>query len=146
MRIAIGSDHAGFDLKAEVGDHLRSLGHEVVDLGTNDSSSVDYPDYGAAIGRSVASGDAELGVAVCGSGIGICMAANKIAGVRAATVNDVTSARMTRLHNDANVMCLGERFIGVQVALDAVDAFVTTAFEGGRHSRRVAKITALETN
>lgn len=145
MRIAIGSDHAGFDLKNEVGNHLRSGGHEVIDLGTADSSSVDYPDYGAAVGRSVASSDADLGVAVCGSGIGICMAANKIAGVRAATVHDVTSARMTRLHNDANIMCLGERFTGVQVALDAVDAFVTTSFEGGRHTRRVDKINALET-
>lgn len=145
MRIAIGSDHAGFDLKNEVGNHLRSGGHEVIDLGTTDSSSVDYPDYGAAVGRSVASSDADLGVAVCGSGIGICMAANKIAGVRAATVHDVTSARMTRLHNDANIMCLGERFTGVQVALDAVDAFVTTSFEGGRHTRRVDKINALET-
>lgn len=146
MRIAIGSDHAGFSLKNEVGEHLRTLGHEVVDLGTTDGSSVDYPDYGAAIGRSVASADAELGIAVCGSGIGICMAANKIAGVRAATVHDVTSARMTRLHNNANVMCLGERFVGVQVALDAVDAFVATEFEGGRHGRRVDKITALESD
>lgn len=144
MRIAIGSDHAGFDLKNEVGIHLRSAGHEVVDLGANDTASVDYPDFGAAVGQAVASADVELGIAVCGSGIGICMAANKIQGVRAATVHDVTSARMTRLHNDANVMCLGERFIGVQVALDAVDVFVSTAFEGGRHSRRVDKITALE--
>lgn len=146
MRIAIGSDHAGFDLKNEVGIHLRSAGHEVVDLGTNDTASVDYPDFGAAVGQAVASADVELGIAVCGSGIGICMAANKIRGVRAATVHDVTSARMTRLHNDANVMCLGERFVGVQVALDAVDVFVSTAFEGGRHSRRVDKITALESN
>lgn len=146
MRIAIGSDHAGFNLKNEVGEHLRTSGHEVVDLGTTDGSSVDYPDYGAAVGRSVASADADLGIAVCGSGIGICMAANKIAGVRAATVHDVTSARMTRLHNNANVMCLGERFVGVQVALDAVDAFVATEFEGGRHGRRVDKITALESD
>ena len=144
MRIAIGSDHAGFDLKNEVGDHLRSSGHEVVDLGTNDTASVDYPDFGAAVGRSVASGDTELGIAVCGSGIGICMAAGKIDGVRAATVHDVTSARLSRQHNDANVMCLGQRFTGIQVALDAVDVFTTTGFEGGRHRRRVDKITALE--
>ncbi len=146
MRIAIGSDHAGFDLKNEVGDHLRSCGHEVLDLGTKDTASVDYPDYGAAVGRSVASGDVDLGVAVCGSGVGICMAAGKIKGIRAATVHDVTSARMTRLHNDANVMCLGQRFIGVQVALDAVDAFVAGKFEGGRHKRRVEKIAALESD
>lgn len=144
MRIAVASDHAGFELKQLVADHLRAVGHSVVDLGTNDTTSVDYPDYGAAIGRAVVDDQAELGVAVCGSGIGICIAANKIAGVRAATVHDVTSARLTRLHNNANVMCLGERFIGPQVALDAVDAFVGGEFEGGRHTRRVDKITKLE--
>lgn len=144
MRIAVASDHAGFELKQLVADHLRAAGHDVVDLGTTDTTSVDYPDYGAAIGRAVVDGDAERGVAVCGSGIGICMAANKIDGVRAATVHDVTSARLTRLHNDANVMCLGERFIGPQVALDSVDAFIGGEFEGGRHSRRVDKIAKLE--
>lgn len=144
MRLAVASDHAGFEMKQLVVDHLKASGHDVVDLGTNDTTSVDYPDYGAAVGRAVADGQAELGVAVCGSGIGICMAANKVPGVRAATVHDVTSARLTRLHNDANVMCLGERFTGPQVALDAVDAFVSAEFEGGRHSRRVDKITKLE--
>ncbi len=143
MRIAIGSDHAGFDLKEEVGNHLRSCGHEVIDLGTHDTASVDYPDFGEAVGKSVSSGDTELGIAVCGSGIGICMAAGKVEGVRAATVHDVTSARLSRLHNDANVMCLGQRFTGVQVALDAVDAFVAGSFEGGRHSRRVDKINTI---
>lgn len=131
-------------MKQLVADHLRAGGHDVVDLGTHDTTSVDYPDFGAAIGRNVSAGETELGVAVCGSGIGICMAANKIEGVRAATVHDVTSARLTRLHNNANIMCLGERFIGPQVALDAVDAFVNGEFEGGRHSRRVDKITKLE--
>ncbi len=140
MRIAVASDHAGFALKSVVADHLRSEGHEVVDLGTDSTDSVDYPDFGEAIGRCVASGDATCGVAVCGSGIGIAMAANKVAGIRAATVYDVTSARMTRLHNDANIACLGERFTGEQTALDAVDVFVATEFEGGRHSRRVNKI------
>lgn len=144
MRIAVASDHAGFELKQLVADHLRAGGHDVVDLGTNDTTSVDYPDFGAAIGRNVSAGETELGVAVCGSGIGICMAANKIEGVRAATVHDVTSARLTRLHNNANIMCLGERFIGPQVALDSVDAFVNGEFEGGRHSRRVDKIAKLE--
>jgi ribose 5-phosphate isomerase B len=144
MRIAVASDHAGFELKQLLADHLRAGGHDVVDLGTDDNTSVDYPDFGAAIGTEVADGGSELGVAVCGSGIGICIAANKVKGVRAATVHDVTSARLTRLHNDANVMCLGERFTGPQVALDAVDAFVSTGFEGGRHSRRVNKITSLE--
>ena len=140
MRIAVGSDHAGFDLKAELAAHLRAAGHHVVDVGTDDTTSVDYPDFGEAVGRAVAGGDAERGVAVCGSGIGICIAANKVSGVRAATVHDVTSARLSREHNDANVMCLGQRFIGVQVALDATDAFVAGEFEGGRHARRVDKI------
>lgn len=130
-------------MKAAISAHVAVAGHEVVDVGTDGLESVDYPDFGAAVGRSVASGEAETGIAVCGSGIGICMAANKIAGIRAATVHDVTSARMSRLHNDANVMCLGERFVGEQVAFDAVDAFLSTEFEGGRHQRRVDKIDQL---
>ena len=141
--IAVGADHAGFDLKQLLADHLRELGHEVLDLGTYSDERVDYPDYGAAVGRAVVGGEAELGLLVCGSGIGICIAANKVPGVRAATVHDVTSARLARGHNDANVMCLGARFVGEQVALDALDAFLTAPFEGGRHTARVAKIDAL---
>lgn len=144
MRIAIGADHAGVQLKALVGEHLRDAGHEVLDLGTHDDGRVDYPDFGAAVGRHVADDRADLGVAVCGSGIGIAIAANKVPGVRAAVVHDVTSARLSREHNDANVCCLGERFTGQQVALDAIDAFVSTPFAGGRHADRVAKIAALE--
>lgn len=144
MRLVIGSDHAGFELKQELAEHLRSVGHDVDDLGTNDTNSVDYPDYGAAVGRAVVSGEAELGFAVCGSGIGIAIAANKVAGVRAATVHDVTSARLCREHNDANVMCVGQRFTGVQTATDAVDAFLAASFAEGRHRRRVDKITKLE--
>lgn len=144
MRVVLGSDHAGLRLKQTVAAHLEQAGHEVVDVGTHTTESVDYPDFGAAVGRAVVGGEGVLGVAICGSGIGICIAANKVAGVRAATVHDVTSARMTRLHNDANVMCLGERFTGEQVALDAVDIFLSTPFEGGRHARRVEKIAALE--
>jgi len=143
---AVGADHAGFHLKALLADHLRSLGHDVVDLGTDSTERVDYPDYGAAVGRAVTDGTAQLGVLVCGSGIGICIAANKIAGVRAATVHDVTSARLSRQHNDANVMCVGERLIGEQVAIDALEAFVAASFEGGRHAGRVAKIDALLTD
>jgi len=143
MKIAVGSDHAGFALKELLAAHLLDSGHEVIDVGTHSTESVDYPEYGAAVGRSVMSGDAERGLAVCGSGIGICMAANKIPGVRAATVHDVTSATFTRLHNDANVMCVGERFIGPQVALDALDAFLSTEFEGGRHARRTGAIDQL---
>lgn len=146
MRIAVGADHAGFEHKTLIVEHLRSAGHDVLDIGTNDTASVDYPDFGSAVGREVVDGGAELGVAVCGSGIGIAIAANKVAGVRAATVHDVTSARLSREHNDANVVCLGQRFIGPQVALDAVDAFLSAAFAGGRHRPRVDKITALDVN
>lgn len=151
MRIVVGSDHAGFSMKNVIADHVRAAGHEVLDVGTTTSESVDYPDFGEAVGRTVVGQNpdlerADLGIAVCGSGIGIAMAANKVPGVRAATVHDVTSARMSRLHNDANVVCLGERFIGEQVALDAVDVFLATNFEGGRHARRVGKIDAIMTS
>jgi len=143
MRIAVGSDHAGFHMKEDIAAHLRELGHDVVDCGTNSTDRVDYPDFGAAVGRAVVSGEAEGGVCVCGSGIGIAIAANKIPGVRAATVHDMTSARLSRQHNDANVICVGERFIGPTVAIDAVDAWLGAEFEGGRHSGRVAKLDAL---
>ncbi|MFV0523120.1 MAG: ribose 5-phosphate isomerase B [Acidimicrobiales bacterium] len=144
MRVAVGSDHAGFVLKTILVEHLGTLGHEVVDLGTHSEERVDYPDYGAAVGRAVAGGEVEFGVAVCGSGIGIAMAAGKVPGVRAATVHDVTSARLTRQHNDANVLCLGERLIGVEVARGALEVFLTTDFDGGRHSARVAKLAELD--
>ncbi len=144
MKVAVGSDHAGRQLRQLIAEHLVQAGHEILDLGADGTGPVDYPDYGAAVARAVVSGEARLGIAVCGSGIGICMAASKVPGARAATVHDVTSARMSRRHNDANVMCLGERFTGVQVALDAVDVFLTTDFEGGRHQLRVDKIMALD--
>ena len=143
MRIAVGSDHAGFHLKEVLARHLGDAGHDVVDCGTHSEERVDYPDYGAAVGRTVVSGGADGGVCVCGSGIGIAMAANKIAGVRAATVHDATSARLAREHNDANVICVGERLTGPQVALDALDAWLAAEFEGGRHVARVAKLDAL---
>lgn len=143
-RIAIGADHAGVHLKDKIGDHLRAGGFDVIDVGTHGDERVDYPDFGAAVGRAVASGDADLGVAVCGSGIGICMAADKVPGVRAGTVHDVTSAHLAREHNNANVICLGERLVGTSVALDAVDAFLGASFQGGRHTARVAKIDALQ--
>lgn len=143
MRIAVGSDHAGFHMKQDIADHLRGRGHVVIDCGTNSTERVDYPDFGAAVGREVASGGADGGVCVCGSGIGICIAANKIRGVRAATVHDATSAKLSRQHNDANVICLGERLTGPAVAIDAVDAWLDATFEGGRHVGRVAKLDAL---
>lgn len=144
--IAVGSDHAGFALKGVLSAHLVDRGYEVLDLGAFDEERVDYPDFGAAVGVAVAKGDATVGVCVCGSGIGIAMAAGKIAGIRAATVHDATTARLAKEHNDANVICFGQRLVGEQTALDALDAFLGAAFEGGRHSGRVAKITALETS
>ena len=143
MRIAVGSDHAGLALKNILAEHLRAGGYDIIDVGTHTAESVDYPDFGAAVGRQVAGGDADLGMCVCGSGIGIAMAANKITGVRAATVHDVTSAHLAREHNNANVVCFGERLIGAEVAREALDAFLQAKFEGGRHQRRVDKIDGL---
>ena len=124
-------------------EHLRVAGHEVADCGAYSSDRVDYPDYGAAVGRAVAAGDADLGLCVCGTGNGIAMAANKVAGVRAAVAYDVTSARLARAHNDANVLCVGERLTGVEVAREALDAWLNSDFDGGRHRPRVAKLDAL---
>ncbi len=138
--IAVASDHAGFSYKIMIADRLVELGYEVLDLGTKSTARVDYPDYGQAIGEAVAAEKARFGMAVCGSGIGICIAANKVSGIRAATVHDVTSARLSREHNDANIMCVGERFLGPQVVVDCIDAFLAAEFQGGRHSARVAKL------
>ena len=143
MRIAVGADHAGYELKQALAEHLRAAGHDVTDCGTHSADRVDYPDFGAAVGRAVAGGDADLGVCVCGSGNGIAMAANKVAGVRAAVAYDVTSARLARAHNDANVLCIGERLTGAGVARDALDAWLAESFDGGRHEGRVAKLDAL---
>ena len=147
MRMAVGSDHAGFDLKADLARHLAEAGHEVVDFGTDSAAvSVDYPIYGIAVARAVAEGSAELGVCVCGTGIGISISANKVRGVRAALVHDATGAGLARRHGDANVICLGGRTTATAEAIDAVDAFVSTAFEGGRHAQRVAQISEYESN
>jgi ribose 5-phosphate isomerase B len=146
VKVAFGADHAGFALK----EHLRAMvaaeGHEVVDLGTHSTDSVDYPDLGAAVGRAVRDGGADRGILVCGSGNGIAIAANKIDGVRAAVVHDATSARLAVEHNDANVCALGARFLGEQIAEDAVRAYLAAEFEGGRHARRIDKITEIERN
>jgi len=145
MRIAVGSDHAGYALKTEIVAHLTALGDEVLDLGTGSAEvSVDYPVFGRAVGEAVADGRAERGVCVCGSGIGISIAANKVLGIRAAVAHDTTTARLARRHNDANVLCLGERTTGIAEALDAVDAFFATDFDGGRHQRRIDQITDQE--
>lgn len=145
MRVAIGSDHGGYDLKVVLAASLAAAGHQVEDLGTdNGEVAVDYPDYGAAVGRAVAAGDVDLGVCACGTGIGISIAANKVLGVRAAVVHDVTTARLAREHNHANVVCFGGRTVGATTALDALAAFLAAAPQPGRHDRRVAEIAALE--
>ncbi len=138
--VAVASDHAGFVLKSALADELRSSGHRVLDLGPASDEPVDYPDFGHALARSVATGEAELGVAVCGSGIGISIALNRHRGIRAALCHDSLSARLSRQHNDANVLALGGRLIGVETARDALHAFLETPFDGGRHAARVDKI------
>jgi ribose 5-phosphate isomerase B len=145
MRVAVGSDHAGFDLKEILRAELAAQGHDVADLGTYDgATSVDYPDFGAAVGRAVTEGEAELGVCVCGTGIGISMAANKVPGVRAALVHDVTTAVLAKQHNHANVLCFGARTTGRAVAVDALGAFLRAVRESGRHDGRIAKLADLD--
>ena len=140
VTIAVASDHAGFDLKEILKRDLQEAGHAVLDLGTNSTTSVDYPDFGQALAEVVATGRAEKGVLVCGTGIGISIAANRNPGIRAAVVHDVTSARLSRQHNDANVVALGARLTGTEVAREALRVFLATPFEGGRHAGRVAKL------
>ena len=143
MKIVVGSDHAGFQLKEHLKKVLADWGHQVEDVGTHSTESTDYPDWGAAVGRRAVA-EHTLGVAVCGSGIGISIAANKVPGVRAALVGDATAARLARQHNDANVLCLGERLTGPAVAEDALKAFLEAKFAGGRHGKRVEKLAKLD--
>ena len=141
MRIALAADHAGFALKDELATWLREQGHDVSDLGTNSSDSVDYPQFGARLARAVASGEAERGIAVCGSGIGISIAVNREPKCRCARVDDPLSAALAREHNDANVLALGARLIGPDMAKHCVSAFLGTEFAGGRHQRRVDQLS-----
>lgn len=143
-RIAIGSDHAGFELKSHFIELLAGQGHELLDMGTDSTESVDYPPFCAAVGRAVRDSDADFGVVVGGSGQGEQLAANKVRGVRAALCNDLYTARMARAHNDANVMSIGGRVVGVGLAEEILALFLATPFEGGRHARRVAQISELE--
>ena len=142
--LAIGSDHGGFELKKAVMKHLAERGVEYCDYGTFSAESCDYPDFGEAVGRAVASGECERGIVICGTGIGISIAANKVRGVRCALCGDCYSAQMCREHNDANVLALGARVLGEGLALKIVDTYLDSSFQGGRHARRVAKIMALE--
>ncbi len=140
MKIALGADHAGVEAKRRLADLLRREGHEVADLGTQGEASVDYPDFAQAVARAVAGGSAPRGILVCGTGIGMSIAANKVPGVRAAKCNDPLEARLARAHNDANVLCLGARVTDLSVMEEMVREFLATPFEGGRHARRVAKM------
>lgn len=144
MRIAIGSDHGGFGLKQEIIRHLERRQVEVKDFGAFDESPSDYPDFAGAVAKAVADGEYDLGILVCGTGVGVSIAANKVPGIRAALCHDTFSARMARRHNDANILALGERVVGRGLALDIVDEFLKGTFDGGRHARRVEKIKEIE--
>ena len=145
-RIVMGSDHAGYNLKLKVKAHLEARGFEVMDVGTHTTDSCNYTVYADALCKAIAAGEADLGILVCGTGIGMSMAANKHKGIRAACCENTFSARMTRMHNDANVLCIGERVMGYGLACDMADLFVDTPFEGGRHQARVDDLNALDAN
>ncbi len=143
-KITIGCDHAGYELKLKVIEHLKERGIEVIDVGTDSTASCDYPAIAHKLCQNIQNGTTELGILICGTGIGMSMAANKHRGIRAAACSDTFSARLTRLHNNANVLCFGERVVGMGLALDLVDNFIDADFEGGKHQRRVDMITAIE--
>jgi ribose 5-phosphate isomerase B len=144
MKIAIGADHAGFELKNQLGEVLRQTGHEVCDFGTNSAESTDYPDYAERVAQAVASGAAERGVLVCGSGVGMSIAANKVRGIRAVLGVSPEEVRLTRAHNNANILTLGARFTNPAAARELLRVFLEVQFEGGRHQRRVDKISQME--
>jgi len=144
VKIAIGADHAGYDLKVHLIGELERLGHEVLDLGTHSTESVDYPPICAAVGRAVASGEADRGIVLGGSGQGEQIAANKVRGVRAALCNDLFTARLSREHNDANVLAMGGRIVATGLATEILELWLATPFEGGRHERRIAQIAEIE--
>lgn len=145
MRVAVGSDHAGFEQKQKLAAYIADeLGYEVVDLGTTNEESVDYPDYAEKVARFVAAGKAGRGVLVCGTGIGVSLAADKVAGIRASSITSPEFAALFRQHNDGNVVCLSGRFVDLDVNKEIVRVFLSTEFEGGRHTRRVDKINALD--
>ncbi len=144
MKVAVGSDHAGFDYKEIVKKYLEDKGYKIIDKGTYSKESVDYPVFGEAVGKAVASGEADMGIVICGTGIGISISANKIPGVRAALCTNEYMARMARKHNNANVLAFGARVLGIDVALGIIDQFFNTEFEGGRHERRVNLIMDIE--
>ena len=144
MKIAIGCDHRGYEAKKRLLNFLGQLGHEIVDVGTEGSDSVDYPDFALDVAKAVGDGRVDRGILICGTGIGMCMAANKVPGVRAALCGDLYTARMSREHNDANVLVLGGRLMGADMAADILQAWLQTDFAAGRHARRVEKIADIE--
>lgn len=143
-KIILGADHGGYELKNTVKAHLLSLGYEVTDVGTDSAQSCDYPVFASRLCKKIQSGEAELGILVCGTGIGMSMAANKHRGIRAACCSDTFSARLTRLHNNANVLCIGARVVGAGLAIDLVEAFINAEFEGDRHIKRLSLIEDIE--
>ena len=142
--IALGCDHGGLEHKNAIAEHLKSEGFEVEDFGTYENKSVDYPEIALKVANSIKNGENELGILVCGTGIGMSLAANKVNGIRAAACSEHFSAKYTRLHNNSNILCLGGRVIGIGTALELCDIFVNTEFEGGRHQRRIDMITEIE--
>ncbi|MFN3739474.1 MAG: ribose 5-phosphate isomerase B [Thermodesulfovibrionales bacterium] len=144
MKVAIGSDHAGFQLKEELKKLLQEMGHECIDFGPMSSESVDYPDFGEKVSQAVSSGSADRGVLICGTGIGMSIVANKFPDIRASLCNDLYTARMSRLHNDANVLVMGGRIVGIDLAREILKTWMTSEFEGGRHLRRLQKIKSIE--
>ena len=145
-KISLGCDHAGFEMKAAVIAHLNERGWDVIDVGTNSTDSCDYPLFAHEVCKNIQSGVTELGILICGTGIGMSIAANKHRGIRAAACSDTFSARLTRVHNNTNVICFGTRVVGIGLALDLLDNFLDAAFEGGKHERRVNLITEIENN
>lgn len=144
MKIAVGCDHGGLEHKNAIAEHLKSEGFEVEDFGIYENKSVDYPEIALKVANSIKNGENELGILVCGTGIGMSLAANKVSGIRAAACSEHFSAKYTRLHNNSNILCLGGRVIGIGTALELCDIFVNTEFEGGRHQRRIDMITEIE--
>ncbi len=143
-KIAIACDHGGYELKKDIIKHLTARGFEIVDFGCDSTQSVDYPDYALPASQAVAKGECDLGILICGTGIGMSLCANKVKGIRAACCSDTFSARMTRMHNNSNILCFGARVVGLGLATDMVDLFLDTEFEGERHNQRIEKMMAIE--
>ena len=144
MKLVIGCDHAGYELKGAVMEHLKKKGYELIDVGSHSTESCNYPDYAYAVCKTIEQGNAELGILICGTGVGMSIAANKYKGIRAACVSDTFSARLTRQHNDTNVLCFGARVVGLGTACDLCDNFLEAKYEGGKHALRVDMIEEIE--